>query len=122
MKENADINYSYDFEFDIMDMKVPEKGKYKESIQLDTGIYLDFDENNYPINLEILEASKLLKIDKQYLTNPELKVNIQINKNVIKVHVWIFYKIHDKKMSNDFNKEIINNFQVPDMEANLAIG
>jgi uncharacterized protein YuzE len=52
--------------------------EYKESVELDERIILDFDKNDISVALEILDASKIFDVpDKQYLSNKE-SVNMSI--------------------------------------------
>ena len=61
--ENSfEIESRYEHYFDTLAIRAMKHYKYKESIELEERIILDFDENNISITLEILTASKVLKI------------------------------------------------------------
>ena len=61
--------YDYDEFCDNLGIKIDEKFKYLESVEMEDGIILDFDVNNRPVSLEILDASKRLNIPKESLNN-----------------------------------------------------
>ena len=71
------IESIYDRHFDVLGIRVVDDYTYNRSIELQEGIILDFDENNVPVALEILDASKLLKLpNKHYLTNITISMHI----------------------------------------------
>lgn len=111
------VDYAYDYELDVLNIHVPDAVGYKESARLDVGIYLDFDENSNPSNLEIVDASGILGVSKEYLKNPQCKVEISINKDLINVRMILSY---NENVENVFDKNIINEFNIPEMDAILA--
>ena len=67
-KENSyEVEYMYDESADILGIKVTQDFTYHETIELDEGLLLDFDENNVPTALEMHEASKRLNVPKSSL-------------------------------------------------------
>ena len=48
----------HDFDNDIANIQVKQDYNYKESVDLDVGVFLDFDENDFPVNLEIISPPK----------------------------------------------------------------
>ena len=65
-----ELDYSYDSSFDILVVKVKRDFTYAKTVEMDEGVLLDFDINNVPISLEILDASKIFKVPKGSLNNP----------------------------------------------------
>lgn len=100
--------YTYDNKLDIVNIKFKNSYNYNESIDFETGVFLDFDENNFPVNLEILSISKRLGTCKEYLNNPDVKVNISIMDDTIKLdvyfknngdeHVLHYVNVHDENL------------------------
>lgn len=113
--------YNYDDKLDILDIKVNKSYVYKESICLDAGIYLDFDENYSPVFFEFIDASKRLKIDKKHLKNPNVKVSINISNALINFNLCISYYMENEIVNESFNRNIANNYNIPDMEENFAL-
>ena len=62
-----EVEYMYDKTSDILGIKVTRDFIYSETIELDEGLLLDFDENNIPTALEIHDASKRLNVPKNSL-------------------------------------------------------
>ena len=108
------VCYSYDDELDVAVITVDEDYKYKESIRLDFGVYLDIDINNHPVSLEIVDISKILNVNKERLINPKIITNILIRNGLIKVSV-LFKNIEEKYVKN-----IANDFNIPEGETILA--
>ena len=60
VKDNSfEVEYKYDSSVDVLAVKVKRDFTYNETIEMDEGVLLDFDVNNVPISLEILDASKV---------------------------------------------------------------
>ena len=99
--------YSYEYDLDIVNIKVNQKYLYRESIDFDVGVFLDLDENDNPVNLEIISASKRLNVDKDFLIDSKVDVNISINADLIELEVHFInrdekhvLKYHDKHPEN----------------------
>lgn len=116
------IESKYDHHFDVLGIRITDDYKYSRSIELEEGIILDFDENNIPVALEILDASKVLKIPKkQYLDNRIcVHMNICINKDVISVKLDVGIEIHNKKETMPLESTALNDINAPIMNAELA--
>ena len=71
MKGNAgnsfEVDYRYDYAYDVLAIKVTRPFKYDKTVEMDEGVLLDFDEQNVPVSLEILDASKRLNVPKYSL-------------------------------------------------------
>ena len=59
MKEDniKEVICKYDSNADILGIKVNHDFTYGETIEMDDGLLLDFDIDNVPISLEVLDAS-----------------------------------------------------------------
>jgi uncharacterized protein YuzE len=117
-----EIESMYDYHFDVFGIRVKDDYKYKESLELEEGIILDFDEDNFPVALEILDASKILKIpDKQYLNNRKsVKMNICITDEIISLEVEVGVIIHHKNDIKILDSSAINDIKAPAMKTELA--
>ncbi|MDR2544582.1 MAG: DUF2283 domain-containing protein [Methanobrevibacter sp.] len=121
LDKTLQIESMYDHHFDVLGIRVVGGYKYKESIELEEGIILDFDENNVPVALEILDASKVFKIpEKYYLTNRAISMNICVSKEIIAVHLKVLVDIHDKKETMPLDLSTINDIDAPIMNTKLA--
>jgi uncharacterized protein YuzE len=115
------IESMYDHHFDVLGIRVKDDYNYEKSIELEEGIILDFDDNNIPVALEILDASKVLKIpEKHYLRNRRIRMKILINKEVIALHLKVAVTIHNKKETLPLDFSTINNINAPAMNKELA--
>lgn len=122
MKDNSfEIDYRYDSSVDVLAVKVKRDFNYGETIEMDEGVLLDFDENNIPISLEILDASKRFNVPKYSLHNPfSFNMNVCVNDEAIKIDVIIGVLIHNKEKSSIL-KSLTNNYaNIPNSETVLA--
>ena len=122
VNKTLEIESRYNYYFDVLAIKIADPYEYQESIELEEGIILDFDTNNIPVAIEILDASKVLNVpDKQYLSNrKKIKMKISISEKVIEVHLNVNIEIHNKKEIMSFNSLAINDINAPVMETELA--
>lgn len=116
------IESLYDHHFDVLGIRITDDYDYSKSIELEEGIILDFDKNNIPVALEIIDASKVLKIsEKQYLENRTyIHMNIQISEEIITVNLTVGIEIHQKSENKSINSSTINNINAPIMKTELA--
>ena len=83
----------YDEEVDILSIDA-DHADYKYSIDLGK-VIVDFDRNDVPIGLEILDASKTLCIDIDILNNIRSAmstISVDLDKNDIKVILAVIYE------------------------------
>lgn len=68
MRENniKEIIYRYDDSSDTFGVKVAHEFQYDKTVEIDDGLLLDFDENNVPVSLEILDASKIQSFKRKF--------------------------------------------------------
>ena len=94
-------NKDYDFENDVLYIYTDE-GEYNESIDLDD-VILDIEKNGKIIGIEILDASKMFKVDKYDLLKNLIKFEavIKITKDVIKLNM----KLEVLKRNKEIVKE-----------------
>jgi len=114
-----DAEYTYDYDLDIANIKVKKEYTYDESIDLEIGVLLDFDENKFPVNLEILSASNKLDVEKDFLINPRGDVKILIDSDLIKLEIC-FKNNHDEYVLKYSNKHD-ENLKINNIEAKFAI-
>ena len=71
MRENniQEVICRYDVASDILGVKSNKKFEYRETIEMDDGLLLDFDVDNVPVSLEILDASKRFNLPCEGLNN-----------------------------------------------------
>ena len=98
---NTKIKTKYDYydSLDLINLEFKQDYNYKNTIELEYGVNLDFDTENTPVNLEIDSASKYMDISKYYLINPKVKVEIITDKN-IEIKIEFEFKNTSKKVLN----------------------
>ncbi len=112
----------YDYHFDVFGIRVKDDYEYKESVELEEGIILDFDKNDVPVALEILDASKIFDVpDKQYLSNRgPVRMSICITDELISLEVEVKVVIHNSRDIKTMDSSAINNIHAPAMKKDLA--
>ena len=115
------LDYSYDSSCDVLVVKVKRDVTYAKTVEMDEGVLLDFDINNLPISLEILDASKIFKVPKGSLNNPSsFNMKVCVNEDSIKIDVRM-------RLLNEYHHEntkldsLVNNYaNIPSMETTLS--
>jgi len=122
LNETIEIESMYDYHFDVFGIRVKDDYEYKESVELEEGIILDFDKNDIPVALEILDASKIFDVpDKQYLSNREsVNMSIRITDKVISLEIRVMVNIHNNKGVKTMDSSTINNINAPSMKTELT--
>lgn len=112
-----EAEYTYDYDIDVVNIEIKQDYNHEKSIDLAFGVFLDFDDNFLPVNLEIVSASKIIGVEKDCLINPNGNVNIIIGNELIEVEVTFKF--------NDDNECIqltaLNDFGFPTSQTTLAI-
>lgn len=117
--KQLDTEYTYDLDLDIVNIKVKQEYVYRGSVDLDVGVFLDFDVNDFPVNLEILSASKRLNIEKELLNNLNGNVKIIISSDLIQLDVN--FLIDDKNYVLQYFDKHSENLKITDIETSFAI-
>jgi uncharacterized protein YuzE len=111
----------YDTPSDILYLRIVDPYKYQESIELADNIILDFDVNNVPVALEILDASKFFHVKPYALRNFGLDMNIQIKEDEISLNAKFMFLIHHKREEVPVSVGTINDIELPTMQTNYAV-
>ncbi len=116
-----ELDYSYDSSCDVLVVKVKRDFTYAKTVEMDVGVLLDFDINNVPISLEILDASKIFKVPKCSLNNPSsFNMKVCVNEDSIKIDV-IMEVVIDYHHENTKLDSLVNNYaNIPSMETTLS--
>ena len=117
--KQIDAEYTYDYELDIINIKVKQEYNYDESVDLETGVFLDFNENQSPVNLEILSVSKRLNVDKEFLINPDGDVKIVIDSDLITLDVY--FKNDSEEHVLKYSNRHEENFKITDCKTEFAL-
>ncbi len=82
-------------------------------MEIEDGVILDFDKDNIPISIEILDISKRLAIKKQEVVSSNVAMKIICTGEI---SIVFFYKIHDEEYEKIIDSKLVNRFNVPKME------
>ncbi|WP_295608961.1 DUF2283 domain-containing protein [uncultured Methanobrevibacter sp.] len=121
-KENSyEVEYMYDESADILGIKVTRDFTYHETIELDEGLLLDFDEDNVPTALEMHDASKRLNVSKNSLKKIIFcKMKVIVDTKSISINAIFGVKNHNKENKHELESFTSNNYNIPNMETNLV--
>ena len=59
-----EAEYTYDYDIDVLNIEINRQYTHEKSVDLAFGVFLDFDEELLPVNLEIVSASKIIGMKK----------------------------------------------------------
>ena len=104
--ETFKAEYIYDCDLDVVNIEVVKKYEHGRTIDLTFGIFLDFDKDLLPVNLEIITASKVIGVEKECLIDPDGEVTITIN-NTMK--------------NETLQLTVLNDFGFPTSETSFAL-
>ena len=117
-KEKAVIDYS--FEEDILFVR-PENRDYSSSVQIGNFI-LDLKGKNQIVGIEILDASKIFNVVKEWLINIQGgEIQINVSNNVIHLRIVLMYKLRNALVPGVVDIERISPEILQNSSMNLAI-
>lgn len=116
MFKKFEIDTDYDMQFDIYTITVKDDFKFGHSLELEEGIILDFDENNIPISIEILDISERLNINKNEINSANVQMKIISTEDILEITIDFYYIVHEQEFSQTFDSKIANTFNIPQME------
>jgi len=121
MLKEGNIEWEYDFVGDSLFINVIRDYKYKESIELTDDVILDIDEDNRPVALEILDASKIFGLKKAFIKQlAEIEAHIKITERFISIKASFLFLIHQKSTLKPLNEQTVNLISLPIHETHFA--
>lgn len=115
------LDYKYDALADALLIYAADSSDYEEAIEINPNTYLSLDEDSYPAALEILDASKVLDVQKFNLKNiKSINLKICINNKKIMNDCVLEIPVHNKNQIKSTNPVIVNDMDLPDITAELA--
>ena len=121
IENSYEVEYMYDESADILGIKATRDFTYHETIELDEGLLLDFDEDNVPTALEIHDASKRLNVPKNNL-NELIFFNMKVivDAKSISINAIIGVLIHNRENKHELESFTSNHYNIPNIETNLV--
>ena len=111
-----DLKYSYDEKVDSIHIKITDDYEYKESLELEDGIILDFSTDGIPVGLEILDISELFSVEKECFENIEnINMSIGITNFSISLNLSIEVLIKNQIINQPFSTITKNVINIPEM-------
>lgn len=118
---NFEVDYQYDMDVDGLFIYVSQDFQYDTSIELDNDVILDFDESGIPVALEILNASRVLKVPKYALNGiEEIKMSIKVNEKSISLKAGFGVILHNREQIQLVDTFTSNDIGIPALETKLA--
>lgn len=124
MNENdiQELIYKYDSHADILGVKVNRRFHYNETVEMDEGLLLDFDVNNVPVSLEILDASKRFNLPRDSFENVVFfKMEVCVEEKSISLNAVVCVLLNDIESTQDIASFTSNINNLPNMDVKLAL-
>lgn len=122
LNENSTVlKYMYDYSSDVFGVKVKNDFIYHETVELEDGVLLDFDKNNVPVSLEIMDASKRFNIPKSSLNDLKFFNMTVVDNKFITINVVIGVLIHNNENKQILESFTVNKYGIPNITADLII-
>ena len=117
-----EIIYNYDDLSDTFGIKVTDGFHYEKTVEMDDGLLLDFDENNVPVSLEILDASKRFNLPKKCLKKVVfLRMDVFVDDKFICLNVLVGVRINNIENKQKIDSYASNYCNLPNMDVKLAL-
>ena len=125
MKENIDnsfeVDYRYDYAYDVLIIKVTRPFEYEKTIEMDKGVLLDFDVDDVPVSLEILDASQRLNVPKYSLKNLiDFKMSVSVDEKSICVCANFKIMLRNREQTPVLEAFTSNYSNIPSMQTEFA--
>lgn len=104
-----DLEYDYDMETDALGAVIEKDYEYAHSVESNRAIF-DLNNNGEVVGLEILDASKIFKIEKKQLVNPKIEVMVNTTEDLIKIYIVFDFQNNERRF---LNEKIINKENAP---------
>lgn len=123
LNENSTVlKYMYDYSLDVFGVKVKNDFIYHETVELEDGVLLDFDKNDVPVSLEIMDASKRFNIPKSSLNDLKFfNMTVVVDNKFITINVVIGVLIHNNENKQILESFTVNKYGIPNITADLTI-
>ena len=122
LNENSTVlKYMYDYSSDVFGVKVKNDFIYHETVELEDGVLLDFDKNDVPVSLEIMDASKRFNIPKSSLNDLKFFNMTVVDNKFITINVVIGVLIHNNENKQILESFTVNKYGIPNITADLTI-
>ena len=124
LNENSTVlKYMYDYSSDVFGVKVKNDFIYHETVELEDGVLLDFDKNDVPVSLEIMDASKRFNIPKSSLNDLKFfnMTVVVVDNKFITINVVIGVLIHNNENKQILESFTVNKYGIPNITADLTI-
>ncbi|WP_406534728.1 DUF2283 domain-containing protein [Methanobrevibacter sp.] len=106
----------YDYDLDIYSITSCEDFDFKRSLEIEEGIILDFDINDIPISIEILDISERLNLNKKQVQSSNAHMKVKSSKDILEVCITFYVKIQEREISETIDSKIVNSYNIPEME------
>ena len=120
IRKSKGSKHDYDLQNDSI-FFYGEDNNYKSSIDLD-GIVIDFNEEDYLMSIEILDASEKFKVSKQDLLNiKNFHATIKVTKENIEVTMNLKISKRNRLVASSLDAITINSMNIPSSTQGLAV-
>ena len=121
IKDSFEVDYRYDYTYDVLAIKVTRPFKYDKTVEMDEEVLLDFDVDSVPVSLEILDASKRLNVPKYSLKKLiDFKMSVSVDDKSICICANFKVMLHNKEQSPILESFTSNYSNIPSMETEFA--
>ena len=114
-------DYKYDNTYDVLAIKVKRPYNYSKTVEMEEGVLLDFDSQNIPVAIEILDASERFNVPKYSLKDLIcFNMNVSINPKSININMKVGVIIHNEEQSHCIDMFTTNFTSIPSLETELV--
>ena len=116
----VELEEIYDLAFDLMDITSKHGFRFNQSVEMESGFYIDFDICGHPAAIELIHASKKFKLQQKQMASAQLSGQIEITQDLITIRLKATFANSETK-TRVIEKEIANDYGIPENIFELVI-
>lgn len=126
LSKNVESFYSTKKEYsgkdDILQFALNPSNECFHSIELEKGMFLDFDKYGNPSFFRVLDATKTFETSKDALRKlKSFNLHIEINENVIEIRLRFKLLRRNDNKQIDLSPHVANDLNIPDFDNNFVL-
>ena len=119
-EHKVELEEIYDLAFDLMDINSKHGFRLNQSVEIETGLNIDFDTCGHPVAIELIHASKKFKLQQKQMASAQLSGQIEITEDMIAIRLKATFANSETK-TRVLEKEVANDYGIPENIFELII-
>ena len=114
------VELLYDSAFQMMNLQAGEEFDYLMTVELDDGVYIDFDTKNIPRAIEVFDPSKRMRLRWNLFIGARYDIELKVKRNVISFRMKVTIK-NSNIEPRVIELEVPNDYRIPPGEYSFPV-